>query len=76
MMLFSVKEKRSRYKILHGFIEDYDVRKGWLVRMDGDILWFATARAGEEFAVGDYVQAPENPDDHNKLHISHVKFVG
>ncbi|MFK8181743.1 MAG: hypothetical protein AB8B99_00110 [Phormidesmis sp.] len=75
-MIFSIKEKRVRYKVLHGFVEGYDLQKGWVVRMDGGILWFATAAAGAEFMIGDRVQAPENPDEHNKLHISHVKSAG
>ena len=75
-MFFSLKEKGAREKVLHGFVGDYDARKGWVVRMNGGILWFATAAAGAEFMVGDRVQAPDHPDDDNKLHISHIKSAG
>lgn len=61
---------------MHGFVEGYDHQKGWIVRMDGDILWFATAAAGAVFSVGDRVQAPAHPDKNNKLHISHVTATG
>lgn len=74
-MFFSIKE-RARRRMLHGFVEDYDEQKGWVVRMNGGILWFATATAGAKFMVGDRVQAPETPDESNKLHISHIKSAG
>lgn len=54
-------------------IEEYQINRGWRVKMTGGILWFAlAASAGTQFTPGDSVQAVDNVDEENKLRISHV----